>query len=164
MAKQRQICNTSSSGMWITETAAGMGHSLLCPCEQLPLSAEGIQIARHKVLHSISHKELQKAFKLLNVLFPTYLAVDTINPWYTVDCSSMKMGSSACSAGHRAQWLMHSHPHPFQAPLIIKKRIKKHHISERNHQPLKGKVNNQREKKVCKWVGQEKRMFVAQIK
>lgn len=123
-AKQRQISNTSSSGLWITETAAGIRHSLLNPCEQLLLSTEDIHITRHKVLHSISHKELQRTFKLPNVLFPTYLAVDTVNPCHTVDCSSLRMGSSACPAGHRAQCFRHSHPQPFQAPLLIKKELK----------------------------------------
>lgn len=121
---QRQISNTSSSGMWITETAAGTRHSLLNPCKQLLCCTEGIQITRHKVLHSVSHKELQKAVKLPNVLFPTYLAVDTTNPWYAVDCNSLKMGWSACPAGHRAQHFTHSHPHPLQAPLLIKKKFK----------------------------------------
>lgn len=80
VAKWRQISNISSSGMWITETAAGIRHNLLSPLNSCCYLQKAYRLLDTKYSTVHLTKSYKRLFKLPNVLFPTYLAVNTRNP------------------------------------------------------------------------------------
>lgn len=155
MEKQRQISYTSSSGWRVNrDKAQGGGTDSFKPCERPLLSPEGIKNSRHKVCHSISHEDFQKAFKSPDIPFPADSAVDTVNPWCTVDSSCLGTGHLLALLGMEPNALHTATPIPSRL-LRYNIKILKKALCKGVELPITQRQSKQseREKKGCKWLG-----------